>query len=73
MIHVPGYPHLERKLTVWWGTKECREYLRDILIGDKYGDLKFEFETVLTLQELTYQHDIDFPQFAPPATVWDHI
>lgn len=68
-----AYPHIVTKLALWWGTKECRDYLAGLTTSDRVGRKGFPFETTLVIQELTDLHDVKFPQFAPPATIWDYI
>lgn len=66
-----AYPHIVTKLTLWWGTKECRDYLVGLTTSDRIGRKGFPFETALVIQELIELHDKEYPKHTPSQTIWD--
>jgi hypothetical protein len=56
------FPHL-RKIEAIWGTRECREFITE-LMSDSRGDRQgFPMEHASTLIALLMEHDEAFPQF----------
>jgi hypothetical protein len=56
------FPHL-RRIEAIWGTRECREFITE-LMSDSRGDRQgFPVEHASTLIALLMEHDEVFPQF----------
>lgn len=64
------YPHLKSRLQLYWGTKKCRDFLKNLLLidGKRQG---FPFEVLMTIDRLIELHDKDYPQFKPKKDLWD--
>ena len=70
-------PRLHMRVTSLWGSQECRDYIKELLIDnrDRYHSSVrgFTMEVFLTLDSLLDLHDAVFPQFKPSNTVWDEV
>ena len=66
------FPHVQSKLTILWGSPECRAYLVDLETPDRIGRQGFPFDVLMTLHQLKDHHDQTYPQFAPAPKPWDH-
>ena len=67
------FPHVASKIRTFWGTERCREYLADIMRQsdrpNRQGFPPYVFRTLFDLYEL---HDIEYPEFRPRPSPWDH-
>jgi hypothetical protein len=64
------FPHVQKRIELFWGTVECREYLNGLTLTDttKQG---FPFDVVSVLFDLLGDHDDKFPQHIPTGSMWD--
>lgn len=66
------FPHL-RKIDVMWGTRECRDYLFQLMTDTRGGKRQgFPAEHAMTIMSLLMEHDREFPEFEyePRDFVW---
>lgn len=57
------FPHL-RKIDLIWGSRECRQFLLDLLTDSRGGKRQgFPPEHAMTIMRLQMEHDRLFPQF----------
>ena len=66
------FPHIQWRLEVLWGSKDCRDYLADLIIPNRPGRQGFDFTTFLIIEELTALHDHFYPKFAPKDGNWTY-
>lgn len=70
-MSIPKVEHVETTYKGWytfiklkWGTRVCRESLRDFMMDD--GDaFELEFTVLMEVNKLISAHDQQFPEFAP--------
>ncbi len=66
------FPHIQRKLYLYWGYKEGRDFLSSLTISDRPNRRGFPFDVVIVINELTDLHDIEYPILKPRSKyVWD--
>lgn len=68
-----GFPHIQARVRLLWGTVECKDYLHSLTVTDRVGRKGFPFEVMVAINELIYQHNDDFPNLSPNKSVWDDI
>jgi len=71
-----AFPHIQQRLAILWGTRECRHYIHNLIVGEREDGLYrtskgFPLHIALVLTELLGDHDLAFPQFIPTGSVWD--
>lgn len=66
------YPHIQKKLDLYWGYKECRDYLGSLTMSDRPNRQGFPLDTVMVIDELIDLHDSQFPTLKPKTihNVW---
>ena len=63
--------HIAEKLSILWGSKECRAYLHSLTLTDRPNRAGFPFDAIVAISSLTDLHDKLFPTFIPKQSVWD--
>jgi len=56
-----------------WGSLECRDYLRALVIEDHNRptmDHEFTFGEIREVMELINSHDSEYKMFVPPKSLW---
>jgi len=67
------YPHIQKRLSILWGMKDCRNYLESMILDDRVGDYRtgFPFDVMMTIEALIDLHDRQYPNCAPTKKPWD--
>jgi hypothetical protein len=68
MGDLSDYPHVQKRITLMWGHKECRTYLSTLLMDTREsesGVLRrgFKFSSAMAIEDLITEHDALFPQW----------
>jgi len=66
-----NFLHITNKLSVLWGSKECRTYLHSLTISDRPNRAGFPFDAIVAISSLIELHDKSFPEYLPKPSVWD--
>lgn len=68
------HPKVADKISSFWGTRQCRDYLDDLCIDDRC-DAKprqgFPFAVLMIIEDLLDEHDAAYPQFVMFKKPWD--
>jgi hypothetical protein len=67
------YPHVQTRLDIMWGTKECRDYLYQLIVPDRDGRAGFPVEDLDVINDIMRLHDQYYPQYIPNPMGWDVI
>lgn len=69
-----AFPHVQEKLLLFWGEKEGREYLKELMFsyrGNNVVGQGFPLSATTVISRLYAMHDDEFPKFIPIESVWD--
>ena len=66
------YPHVQQRLTLYWGSFECRKYLQELLLPDRTDRQGFPYSDIHTITALLELHDEAFPKFKPNTPHWSY-
>lgn len=59
------FPHIQYRIELFWGTKECRPYLKSLTVSDRPSRVGFPFEVGMAIYELIDLHDSEYPEYNP--------
>jgi hypothetical protein len=59
------FPHIQKKLNLYWGCKECRDFLGSLTMSDRPNRQGFPFDAVLAIDALIDLHDTEYLIFKP--------
>lgn len=66
------FPHIQYRIKLFWGTKECRTYLKSLTVADRPGRAGFPFDAGMAIYDILELHDAEYPKFIPAIhTHWD--
>ena len=69
------YPHLQKRISILWGTRDCRMYLQTMLLDDRNGKQPragFPFDVMLAIGALIEQHDRQYADHVAVKKPWDY-
>jgi hypothetical protein len=69
LLQLSAYPHVLSKLDLLWGTKDCRDYLTNLVMNDRDGRQPinakgFPLEIINLIICILEIHDELYPHFA---------
>ena len=65
------FPHIGRKIEVFWGQPECYALFKDLMLDTRDGERQgFPKEVGLALHNLSLLHDEKFPQYVKADHPW---
>lgn len=71
MCDLEKYPHIIKNITLFWGTKRCRDYLESLLlIESDRNRAGFQPGALFEILFLIKLHDNVFPSFASKNNPW---
>lgn len=65
------YKHIQDRVKLYWGSKELRPYLQELMSPTRVGRKGFPVNDLQTIQSLLSLHDELYPQLAPRFDPWD--
>lgn len=65
-----SYKHIQFRVELYWGTRELRPYIQELLTPARSGRRGFPLCDLQTIQDLLELHDERFPQFKPKFDPW---
>jgi hypothetical protein len=66
-----AFPHIGKKLKVYWGCQEFVSYMRNLLHDTRGNTRKgFPMEVLLALQNISDGHGLSYPHILPKDKLW---
>jgi hypothetical protein len=65
------YKHIQTRVELYWGSKDLRPYLSELLSPNRIGRKGFPLNDLQVIQELMELHDSEYPALAPKFDPWD--
>ena len=64
------YKHIQFRVELYWGTREFRPYIQELLTPKRSNRKGFPLCDLQTILDLLELHDETFPQFKPKFDPW---
>ena len=62
-----NFPHIQYKLRLYWGYKECRDYLASLPMTTRLKRQGFPLDAIIAIDKLIDLHDLEYPRLKPTS------
>lgn len=62
-----NFPHIQYKLRLYWGYKECRDYLASLPMTTRPKRQGFPLDAIIAIDKLIDLHDLEYPRLKPTS------